>query len=199
MTDKADAKLLRELLAAVRLPECYIPPDQALKYRATLELYQDPHPDRPRRRRLHRPRPTHRTHHHCPLNHTADTPGQDRQSAVTDEGHQPRPAPLTHCRPHHHPQAMTADGQLRLSGRALATGHPINHHVADTKVRPTAKGKSGCHLATHPHGNASEQHPDRKGITTTGNRHTSIPRPLTTARTAQTTTKILLDNHDPCR
>jgi transposase len=34
-TDKADAKLLRELLAAGRLPECYIPPAQVL------ELYQD--------------------------------------------------------------------------------------------------------------------------------------------------------------
>ncbi len=40
-TDKADAKLLRELLAAGRLPECYIPPVQALEYRAMLELYQD--------------------------------------------------------------------------------------------------------------------------------------------------------------
>jgi transposase len=40
-TDRADAKLLRELLATGRLPECYIPPEQALEYRAMLELYQD--------------------------------------------------------------------------------------------------------------------------------------------------------------
>src|SRR3954468_22393031 len=40
-TDKADAKLLRELLAAGRLPECYIPPAQVLEWRALLELYQD--------------------------------------------------------------------------------------------------------------------------------------------------------------
>jgi transposase len=40
-TDKADAKLLRELLAAGRLPECYIPPVQVLEWRALLELYQD--------------------------------------------------------------------------------------------------------------------------------------------------------------
>ncbi|MEV7628782.1 transposase [Actinoplanes sp. NPDC089786] len=40
-TDKADAKLLRELLAAGRLPECYIPPSQVLEWRALLELYQD--------------------------------------------------------------------------------------------------------------------------------------------------------------
>jgi transposase len=40
-TDKADAKLLRELLATGRLPECYIPPEQVLEWRAMLELYQD--------------------------------------------------------------------------------------------------------------------------------------------------------------
>jgi hypothetical protein len=40
-TDKADAKLLRELLAAGRLPECYIPPGQVLEWRALPELYQD--------------------------------------------------------------------------------------------------------------------------------------------------------------
>src|SRR3954471_19904628 len=40
-TDKADAKLLRELLAQGRLPECYIPPAQVLEWRAMLELYQD--------------------------------------------------------------------------------------------------------------------------------------------------------------
>ncbi len=40
-TDKADAKLLRELLASGRLPECYIPPAQVLEWRALLELYQD--------------------------------------------------------------------------------------------------------------------------------------------------------------
>jgi transposase len=40
-TDKADAKLLRELLATGRLPECYIPPAQVLEWRALLELYQE--------------------------------------------------------------------------------------------------------------------------------------------------------------
>jgi hypothetical protein len=34
-------KLLRELLAAGRLPECYIPPSQVLEWRAPLELYHD--------------------------------------------------------------------------------------------------------------------------------------------------------------
>jgi len=38
-TDKADAQLLRELLAAGRVPECYIPPSQVLEWRALLELY----------------------------------------------------------------------------------------------------------------------------------------------------------------
>jgi transposase len=38
---KTDAKLLRELLATGRLPECYIPPAQVLEWRALLELYQD--------------------------------------------------------------------------------------------------------------------------------------------------------------
>jgi transposase len=40
-TDKADAQLLRELLAADRVPECYIPPSQVLEWRAALELYHD--------------------------------------------------------------------------------------------------------------------------------------------------------------
>jgi len=40
-TDKADAKHLRELLGAGRLPECYIPPEQVLEWRATLQLYSD--------------------------------------------------------------------------------------------------------------------------------------------------------------
>jgi transposase len=40
-TDKADAQLLRELLAAGRVPECYIPPSQVLEWRAQLELYHD--------------------------------------------------------------------------------------------------------------------------------------------------------------
>jgi hypothetical protein len=38
-TDKADAKLLRELLAPGRLPECYIAPAQVLEWRAPLGLY----------------------------------------------------------------------------------------------------------------------------------------------------------------
>jgi transposase len=40
-TDKADAKHLRELLEVGRLPECYIPPESVLEWRATLELYSD--------------------------------------------------------------------------------------------------------------------------------------------------------------
>jgi len=40
-TDKADAQLLRELLAAGRVPECYIPPSAVLEWRALLELYHD--------------------------------------------------------------------------------------------------------------------------------------------------------------
>ncbi|MDN5934045.1 MAG: IS110 family transposase [Pseudonocardia sp.] len=40
-TDRADAQLIRELLADGRLPECYIPPPQILEYRALLELYHD--------------------------------------------------------------------------------------------------------------------------------------------------------------
>jgi transposase len=40
-TDKADAKLLRELLAAGRVPECYIAPSQVLEWRALLELYHE--------------------------------------------------------------------------------------------------------------------------------------------------------------
>jgi transposase len=40
-TDKADAQLLRELLATGRVPECYIPPPQVLEWRALLELYHD--------------------------------------------------------------------------------------------------------------------------------------------------------------
>jgi hypothetical protein len=40
-TDKADAQLLRELLAAGRIPECYVPPTPVLEWRALLELYHD--------------------------------------------------------------------------------------------------------------------------------------------------------------
>ena|ERR1022692_4924050 len=38
-TDKADSRLMRDLLAAGRLPECWIPPPQILEYRALLETY----------------------------------------------------------------------------------------------------------------------------------------------------------------
>ena len=38
-TDRADAKLMRELLAGGRLPECWIPPEQVLECRALLETY----------------------------------------------------------------------------------------------------------------------------------------------------------------
>ena len=40
-TDRADAKLLREALAAGRIPRCYIPPSDVLECRALLECYQD--------------------------------------------------------------------------------------------------------------------------------------------------------------
>src|SRR6266851_10152165 len=38
-TDRADSKLMRELLAQGRLPECWIPPEQVLECRALLETY----------------------------------------------------------------------------------------------------------------------------------------------------------------
>jgi transposase len=38
-TDKADSRLMRDLLAGGRLPECWIPPAQVLEYRALLETY----------------------------------------------------------------------------------------------------------------------------------------------------------------
>jgi transposase len=37
-TDRADARLQRELLAQGRLPECWIPPEHVLECRALLEL-----------------------------------------------------------------------------------------------------------------------------------------------------------------
>ncbi len=40
-TDKTDAAHLRMLLAEGRLPECWIPPEQILEYRALLETYHD--------------------------------------------------------------------------------------------------------------------------------------------------------------
>jgi len=40
-TDKTDARHLRALLAEGRLPECWIPPEQILEYRALLETYHD--------------------------------------------------------------------------------------------------------------------------------------------------------------
>jgi transposase len=40
-TDKTDARHLRSLLAEGRLPECWIPPEQILEYRALLETYHD--------------------------------------------------------------------------------------------------------------------------------------------------------------
>lgn len=40
-TDRADARLQRELLAQGRLPECWIPPSHVLECRALLELYHD--------------------------------------------------------------------------------------------------------------------------------------------------------------
>jgi hypothetical protein len=55
-TDKADAQLLRELLAAGRVPECYIPPSQVLEWRAALELYPRSAPILPPGGPVHRPR-----------------------------------------------------------------------------------------------------------------------------------------------
>ena len=40
-TDRADARLQRELLAQGRLPDCWIPPSHVLECRALLELYHD--------------------------------------------------------------------------------------------------------------------------------------------------------------
>jgi transposase len=40
-SDRADARHLRELPDVGMLPECYIPPDRVLEWRATLELYSD--------------------------------------------------------------------------------------------------------------------------------------------------------------
>jgi transposase len=40
-TDRADSKLLRELLDGGRIPECWIPPSQILEHRALLGLYHD--------------------------------------------------------------------------------------------------------------------------------------------------------------
>ncbi len=40
-TDRADARLQRELLMQGRLPECWIPPSHILECRALLELYHD--------------------------------------------------------------------------------------------------------------------------------------------------------------
>ncbi len=40
-TDRADARLQRDLLAQGRLPECWIPPSHILECRALLELYHD--------------------------------------------------------------------------------------------------------------------------------------------------------------
>jgi transposase len=40
-TDRADSRLLRELLEGGRIPECWIPPTAILELRALLELYHD--------------------------------------------------------------------------------------------------------------------------------------------------------------
>ncbi len=40
-TDKADCRLLRQLLAEGRVPECWIPPEPVLECRALLETYHD--------------------------------------------------------------------------------------------------------------------------------------------------------------
>ena len=40
-TDRADARLIRELLEDDRVPECWIPPSDVLEQRALLELYHD--------------------------------------------------------------------------------------------------------------------------------------------------------------
>jgi transposase len=40
-TDRADSKLLRELLDTDRIPQCWIPPEQVLEQRALLGLYHD--------------------------------------------------------------------------------------------------------------------------------------------------------------
>jgi hypothetical protein len=116
------------------------PPDRPARH---------PHPHRPRRRRVHHRRPTRSTHDHRPLNHDADIRGEDRWSTVTDDGHQPWPAPssaLSDRATTGNP--VTTDGPVRLSGRTPARGPPDQSSCRGREPRPTAIGKSGCHLAT---------------------------------------------------
>jgi transposase len=40
-TDRADSRLLRQLVDGERVPQCWIPPQQVLEHRALLELYHD--------------------------------------------------------------------------------------------------------------------------------------------------------------
>jgi hypothetical protein len=66
--------------------------------------------------------------------------------------------PAAHCQTVPPPTTpVTTDGPVRLSGRTPARGPPDQSSCRGREPRPTALGKSGCHLAPHPHGNASEQ------------------------------------------
>jgi hypothetical protein len=52
-------------------------------------------------------------------------------------------------RPRHHrqPSSVTTDGQERMSGRNPGKGATRSIIMSRTRTRPTAIGKSGCHLA----------------------------------------------------
>ena len=53
-TDKADSRHLRQLLVEGRVPECWIPPERILEYRALLETYHDLRAERTARaQRIH--------------------------------------------------------------------------------------------------------------------------------------------------
>jgi hypothetical protein len=126
-TDKADAKLLRELLATGRLPECYIPPAQVLEWRALLELYQDP------AHRAHRLGATH------PIG--VLPPGHHRTQAGRDRPRRPGPAPNDHRRavvdrrpaPDQHRPGH--DGHPRRSPRPAAAPAAVD--------RPRHEGRPG--------------------------------------------------------
>jgi hypothetical protein len=93
------------------------------------------HPDRPRRRRVHHHRPAGRTNDHRPLTRCGTLKARTGSPTSAEDGHQSRPvpsAPLSDRATTATAEAVTTDGQERLSGRTPAGGHPINHHVADT-------------------------------------------------------------------
>jgi hypothetical protein len=167
-----------------------------------------PHPDRPRRRRLHRPRPTGRTHHHRPLNRTRGLHRRGPASPTSiDDGTNRGQLPQCTVRPHHHRRPGGDRGRPNENERSHPTrGATRSIIMSRTRTdRPSAIGKSGCHLATTLTDHASEQSTalggaNRKNRT----RPPELAQPYAasrsnTARTTQTTTKIALDNKHSCR